>query len=50
LGKGLSGSVPLEAIEAYTRGIQAAEEKGDKQAAKEMQVFKRRLEKSLRQP
>lgn len=36
-----------EALEAYTNGIAAAEKKGDKQAAKEMQVFKRRLEKSL---
>lgn len=31
------------ATEAYTRGIAAAETKGDKQAAKEMTVFLRRL-------
>jgi len=34
------------AIAAYTSGIAAAEKKGDKQAVKEMQVFRRRLEKS----
>ena len=32
-----------EAIRAYEDGIKAAEEKGDKQAAKEMTVFLRRL-------
>lgn len=36
-----------EAIEAYRRGIGAAEEKGDVQAAKEMRVFLRRLERSV---
>ena len=35
-----------EAIEAYRRGIEAAESKGDIQAAKEMRVFRRRLEKA----
>ena len=34
-----------EAIEAYRTGIAAAEKHGDKQAAREMQVFLRRLEK-----
>ena len=34
-----------EALEAYRQGIAAAERKGDKQAAKEMTVFARRLEK-----
>ncbi len=33
------------AIEAFERGIEVAEAKGDKQASKEMSVFKRRLEK-----
>jgi predicted Zn-dependent protease len=48
LGKALSeGGASREAIEAYTHGIRAAEQKGDKQAAKEMLVFKRRVEKSL---
>lgn len=32
-----------EAITAYEDGIRAAEAKGDKQAAKEMQVFLKRL-------
>lgn len=35
-----------EAIDAYERGIAAAEAKGDKQAGKEMAVFVRRLRKS----
>ena len=35
-----------EAIQAYALGIACAEEKGDVQAAKEMRVFLRRLEKS----
>jgi predicted Zn-dependent protease len=35
---------PSGAIEAYRAGIAAAEAKGDKQAAKEMKVFLRRLE------
>ncbi|HET7307770.1 MAG TPA: tetratricopeptide repeat protein [Gammaproteobacteria bacterium] len=34
-----------DAAEAYTRGIDVANGRGDKQAAKEMQVFLRRLEK-----
>jgi predicted Zn-dependent protease len=34
-----------EAIAAYTQGIATAEAKGDRQAAKEMQVFLKRLEK-----
>ncbi|RMD69724.1 MAG: tetratricopeptide repeat protein, partial [Gammaproteobacteria bacterium] len=33
-----------EAKEAYRRGIEAAERKGDVQAAKEMRVFLKRLE------
>jgi predicted Zn-dependent protease len=36
---------PAGAIESYKRGIAVAEARGDKQAAKEMQVFLRRLEK-----
>lgn len=35
-----------EAIATYDRGIKAAEEKGDTQAAKEMGVFLKRLQKS----
>ncbi len=34
-----------EAIKAYENGIKVAEEKGDKQAAKEMTVFLKRLQK-----
>ncbi len=35
-----------EASEAYSRGIMTAEAKGDLQAAKEMRVFLKRLEKA----
>lgn len=34
------------ALEAWGRGIEAAEARGDKQAAKEMQVFAKRLRKA----
>jgi len=34
-----------DAIKAYEDGIKVAEEKGDKQAAKEMAVFLKRLQK-----
>lgn len=48
LGKTLQQSgLAREALEAYQRGIAAAEEKGDIQAAKEMRVFARRIEKEL---
>lgn len=46
LGRALAESGQrAEAIEAYRSGIAAAERRGDKQAAKEMAVFLRRLEK-----
>jgi predicted Zn-dependent protease len=46
LGKALADTGhPAEAMAAYASGIAAAEKKGDKQAAKEMNVFLRRLEK-----
>ena len=35
------------ALSAYRQGISVAEERGDLQAAKEMRVFARRLEKQL---
>lgn len=35
------------AISAYRTGIEVAERKGDKQAAKEMRVFLKRLEKDV---
>jgi predicted Zn-dependent protease len=36
-----------EALDAYREGITVAEAKGDKQAAKEMTVFAKRMEKQL---
>jgi Tfp pilus assembly protein PilF len=46
LGKALSQlGDGAGAIDAYEKGIAAAEEKGDKQAAKEMTVFLKRLRK-----
>lgn len=47
LGKALADcGRQSEAAEAYRSGIEAAGRKGDKQAAKEMTVFLRRLEKA----
>jgi len=37
---------PADALAAYRAGIAVAQERGDKQAEKEMRVFARRLEKS----
>lgn len=46
LGRALADSGrSAEAAEAWTRGVAAAEEKGDVQAAKEMRVFLKRLQK-----
>lgn len=46
LGKALSEAGDRAgAVEAYRLGIEAAGRRGDKQAAKEMTVFLRRLEK-----
>ena len=46
LGKALSAlGETAAAMDAYRAGIEAAQRKGDKQAAKEMGVFLRRLEK-----
>lgn len=39
-----------DALDTYLQGIAAAQEKGDLQAVKEMQVFARRLEKQLNPP
>lgn len=36
-----------DALEAYERGVEVAERRGDRQAAKEMTVFARRLRKAL---
>ncbi|HRK78693.1 MAG TPA: tetratricopeptide repeat protein [Thiobacillus sp.] len=48
LGKALTDSAAWsEALAAYRQGIAVAEARGDKQAAKEMSVFARRIEKRL---
>ena len=47
LGKALSLTGDAKAaIDAYQQGIKIAEENGDKQAAKEMKVFLKRLQKT----
>ena len=46
-GKALADSNrSAEALAAYRRGVEVAEKKGDKQAAKEMRVFARRIERA----
>jgi Tfp pilus assembly protein PilF len=46
LGKALEQQeLRAEALDAYRRGIEAAQQRGDRQAEKEMTVFARRLEK-----
>jgi len=48
LGKALNQSGDTQAaLAAYQQGIRVAEARGDVQAAKEMTVFARRIEKSL---
>lgn len=48
LGKALNESGDARAaLDAYRRGIEVANNKGDIQAAKEMTVFARRIEKTL---
>ena len=48
LGKALTDAGVLrDALDAYRRGIEVAERRGDKQAAKEMTVFAQRLQKRL---
>ena len=48
LGQALTDSGVLrDALDAYRRGVEVAERRGDKQAAKEMAVFAQRLEKQL---
>jgi Flp pilus assembly protein TadD len=50
LGKALAEAGRLgEAVDAYRQGVAVAERKGDKQAAKEMAVYSRRIEKQLRE-
>lgn len=51
LGKALAEAGDAQsALDTYRLGIAAAQEKGDLQAVKEMQVFARRLEKQLGEP
>ena len=48
LGKALTDAAAWdEALAAYRQGIVVAEARGDKQAAKEMSVFAKRIEKQL---
>lgn len=48
LGKALTECGRFQdALAAYQQGIAAAEKKGDKQAAREMAVFAKRIEKQL---
>ncbi len=48
LGKALTDAGVLrDALDVYRRGIEVAERRGDKQAAKEMTVFAQRLDKQL---
>lgn len=48
LGKALADSgQPREALAAYGKGVEVAEARGDIQAAKEMKVFARRIERIL---
>jgi Tfp pilus assembly protein PilF len=48
-GKALASAKRIQAaMEAYESGIKVAEEKGDIQAAKEMKVFLKRLQKTAR--
>src|SRR4030095_3875517 len=48
LGRALADLGQLtEALAAYRTGIAVAKRKGDKQAGKEMEVFARRIEKTL---
>jgi Tfp pilus assembly protein PilF len=48
LGRALESSSALtEAVAAFREGIAVAERKGDKQAAREMNVFARRIERKL---
>ena len=48
LGKALTDAGVLrDALDAYRRGVVIAEQRGDKQAAKEMAVFAQRIEKQL---
>lgn len=50
LGKALAANGETSAaIDAYNDGIRVAHERGDKQAAREMEVFRKRLQKQQAQ-
>jgi Tfp pilus assembly protein PilF len=42
-----TGGVLKEAVDTWRQGIEVAQRRGDKQAAKEMQVFASRVEKQI---
>jgi Tfp pilus assembly protein PilF len=51
LGRALTAARrEAEALEIYARGIAVAERRGDQQAAKEMRVFRKRLERGATKP
>jgi len=51
LGKAFDMTGEMEqALQAYHQGIEVAEKRGDKQAAKEMSVFAKRIEKLISPP
>ena len=50
LGRVLADDDPRSALDAYRQGLAAAQQKGDRQAEKEMTVFARRIEKALGGP
>jgi hypothetical protein len=51
LGRALTAANrPADALAAYERGTVIAERRGDQQAAKEMRVFSKRLQKAGAKP
>ena len=51
LGRALTvGGRDADAVEIYARGIAVAERRGDQQAAKEMRVFSKRLQRAAAKP
>lgn len=51
LGRALTAAGrPADALRAYERGAVVAERRGDQQAAKEMRVFSKRLQRDVAKP
>lgn len=51
LGRALAAAGrKAEAVQAYRQGIEVAEKRGDRQAAKEMRVFSKRLQSAAQSP